>query len=688
MDSPDAGQVRHRGRDHALLGRQGHGHRRSRRHGQGHARSASQRDVAGGRSEQPGCVRDGRPLRRPGLSGHGFGRADLRPPDSSSRPDVFDPGRLSVLRGGAHRPPVRGDIEWGDLSDRHHLARRRPERRLDYGEGSDRAGGLRGPGDCAPVLRDAALPTRFRRHRQHGLYRPEPERRHRRRPQHRAGSGRLLRPGQDACGPGQELGFGGSDVLRGRSTRHGAGRGPGGHPGRGRRDLAAGRGPGTQPRSAQLPTGKCGPEPDQQWRAARPPGRVLRPGGDRRLQERHRAPGRASPHPDLDHPHERSGDIDFDQLLGPPGHERQHQPVLLRSRRRLDSPHPSRHVERHRHGDQGQRAANAGSGDAGCLRRRHQGRPGSRTHARRAGLDRVCDRNQRRRRILGRAVALPAGRDRPRLHPDSPGHRSRADPGVLIGRLDGVRGRRSVRLLVAHRRGHLRRPHGGVPVSPGSDPVPSPVRWAARRPLLVDRWDALRPIAHSDERHVCGRLPVTGVPDLRHPLVECLEEPHSLLARDADPRRDSRTGAGLQVGGPVCDRQHRDSDSDSVRPGQADHDTRLSGRHGRPGLDGHRRDDHRAQHGQPSRRRAADWPGSGRGCGRFRLGTLDSNHARQGLRLDGNRPDFGGAVWGRSGDVSRDDPEWRPELHVLHPHADRNRSRSGRKRIPPDRLDA
>ena len=146
------------------------------------------------------------------------------------------------------------------------------------------------------------------------------------------------------------------------------------------------------------------------------------------------------------------------------------QPGLLRRRRRLDRPHPDRHDRHLRDRDQGREPAageDARARHAGRLRQRHPGRPGPGPHARRNGLDRLRHRDQRQRRLLGRPAAVPAGRDRPRLDARAAGHRSRAGPGRSPRRFDGLRRRRPVRLLVAHRRRPLRRPDGGLPVPAG-----------------------------------------------------------------------------------------------------------------------------------------------------------------------------------------------------------------------------
>ena len=233
--------------------------------------------------------------------------------------------------------------------------------------------------------------------------------------------------------------------------------------------------------------------------------------------------------------------------------------------------------------------------------------------------------------------------------PAAAGHEPRAAPGLRRRRLDGHRRRRPVRLLVAHHRRPVRGADGRLPVPADPDSVPAPVGRPAGRSLLADRRDALRPVAHRHERHLRRRLPVTRVPA-------------------SSPSCGSGCGSAAPPSGWGC-RSSASSWAWPWRPsgwrlyamasigililirsalGRLITILGLAGRDGHPGLDGDRRDDHPAKHGQCGGGLGPHHPGRAGGHRRVHLVVLGSDHARQGLRRRRVRPDGApGCSWPR-----------------------------------------
>ena len=428
VDSPAPGEVRHRGRHKPLLRRQGDGHRRYRRDREGRRRPASNFRLAPCRSGPRRRQRQFRsPIRRSNPRRHGIRRPHLRPRDAGPRHDVSDPRRRGLLRDRDDRGRLRRDLDRAHLQHRHHEPRRCPARDLlDHPAGKG-AGRRDGPGDRPRLLGVAALPPGGRRRRQDRLDRPQQERRHRRRPGDGPRDRGLRLPRHGPVIPDQDAGLHADRLRGGRAgfdprARHI--RGPvGSQHARDRRRPAPPRRRASQPGS-----GHCRPEPGGGWRCARHPGRVRGPAGHSGLPARRRPPGRANPCHHLDpRDDRRSRDVDRAQLLRPARHGHPRRSILIRGGGRRDRPGSHRYLDQQLGGDQGQLPAaqhDARPGHGARARPGDQGGPGARAHPGRHGLDRLRHRNQRGCRFLGRAAAVPAGRDRPGFDTDDAGHGS------------------------------------------------------------------------------------------------------------------------------------------------------------------------------------------------------------------------------------------------------------------------
>jgi hypothetical protein len=115
------------------------------------------------------------------------------------------------------------------------------------------------------------------------------------------------------------------------------------------------------------------------------------PAGAGCLPERRRRHGCTARRDQLDGRHGPAGDIHRDQ---PQRDRRRLGPARVRGRRRLSHPgsDPPGRAGLHYQGRQSAAEQDARARHQGHLRRRQQDRPGSRSHARRVGLDRLCDR--------------------------------------------------------------------------------------------------------------------------------------------------------------------------------------------------------------------------------------------------------------------------------------------------------
>ena len=390
MDPPAPRQVRDRRRPGGLLRRQGHGHEPARRLREGRRGPASDHSLrfGPGRFDQRSALQPRRPSGRPPVRCHGRRGQGLRPADANAGGYVPDSGRLVALAGCGHRVPVRGHLRRARLAHRHQLARRRTP---GPGQRARQGGRTLGPdrlSDRQALRRLSTAYSRRRRHRRHRL-----DGRHREDSRPRDGrGGRRLRAAER--GPHHRIGHtesghrsvrrGGRAGKRGR-RRSGGDRGP---PairllGRTRGTSAAGDAIADcrhlhQRAGSERRTPRCCRERGQ-------------PAGAGCLPERRRRHGRTACRHRLDGRHGPAGDIHRDQ---PQLDRRQRGPARVRGRRRLSHPgsDPPGRAGLHYQGRQSAAEQDARARNQGHLRRRQQDRPGSRSHARRVGLDRLCDR--------------------------------------------------------------------------------------------------------------------------------------------------------------------------------------------------------------------------------------------------------------------------------------------------------